>query len=182
MNAIFISGKRILLSPLEKRLHLDTCYKWFNDQEVIQYLLTDCMPTTYENEIKWFDDLCSDDRLIFAVETQGERKHIGNVGLHYINWINRNARTVTIIGDKDEWGKGFGTEAKRLLIAYAFNTLNLHKLSSYVIESNTPSLRINERCGFSIEGCLHEQVYRRGQYHNVIAFGLTKAEWRQKEQ
>lgn len=181
MSANFIDGERIILCPLERRLHLDTCYKWFNDQEVIQYLLTDCMPTTYENETKWFDELSLNDRLIFAVETRDKRKYIGNVGLHHINWINHNARTVTIIGDKDEWGKGFGTEAKKLIIAYAFNNLNLHKLSSYVIEDNLRSRRINERCGFDVEGRLQQQIYRQGKYHNVIIFGLSKSHWKQME-
>jgi RimJ/RimL family protein N-acetyltransferase len=177
MSTIFIDGEHIILSTLDKRFHLNTCYKWFNDKDVIRYLLTDCLPTTYEDEIRWFEELRSNDRLMFAIETRDQRKYIGNVGLHHIDWISHTARTVTILGDKEEWGKGFGTEAKRLVISYAFNSLNLRKLSSHVLECNIPSQRMNIKCGFKEEGCLRKQVYREGQYHDLIIFGLMKTEW-----
>jgi RimJ/RimL family protein N-acetyltransferase len=177
VSTVFIDGKRIILSPLDERFHLDMCYRWFNDQDVIRYLLTDCVPTTYTSEKKWFEELHSNDRLMFAIETVDQRKYIGNVGLHHIDWISRTARTVTILGDKTEWGKGFGTEAKRLVISYAFKTLNLRKLSTHTLECNIPSKRMNVKCGFKEAGRLQKEVYREGQYHDLIIMDLMQNDW-----
>jgi RimJ/RimL family protein N-acetyltransferase len=181
MSAAFIGTDRIVLCTLDKKSHLDVCHKWFNDQDVIRYLLSDCFPTTYEQEAQWFEKTQSNDQVMFAIETKEQRKYIGNIGLHHIDWINRTARTVTIIGEKEEWGKGFGTEAKMVIIRYAFNALNLRKLSSHVIEDNLRSIKMNVRCGFSEEGRLREQLYRQGKYSDLFIFGLMRRKWHEEE-
>jgi RimJ/RimL family protein N-acetyltransferase len=123
---------------------------------------------TIENEEKWIASMNSSDRstLMLAIETS-EGEYIGNMGLHNINWRDRTATTGTLIGEKNYWGKGLGTEAKILLLRHAFHTMNLRKICSQVIEFNGRSKRYSEKCGYKSEGVLRMHTFRRGRYWDL---------------
>jgi len=178
-----LEGKRVILRPIKKEdieLHL----KWFNDQEVTQNLLF-IFPLTREKEEKWITETnLSENSVVFAIEVRGENRKpnfpIGNCGIHSINWVDRDAKIGIAIGEKNYQGMGYGTEAISLLINYAFENLNLNRISSSVISFNEKSLKLHKKLGFRREGIKKKARFKKGRYHDEILFGLLKSKWEKK--
>jgi RimJ/RimL family protein N-acetyltransferase len=176
---IFLKGYKTILRLISKE-DASNVVRWLNDPEVRRFLLRQ-NPLTIEAEYKWIEE--NNDRpndIVLAMETlQGI--HIGNIGLHRIDWVNRNATTGTVIGEKKFQGKGYGTDAKMLLLDYAFNTLNLHKVCSGAIAFNQRSINYSKVCGYVIEARRIQQLFRDGAYQDevllaVFSEGFKKAQ------
>jgi len=173
---VFLRGRKVILRPLNKETDLESCLRWINDQEVGQYIKSS-RPTTRKEEEAWFDGLSEkDSEIILAIETL-DGKFIGTMGIHRINSKDRTAMTGALIGEKEYWGKGYGTDAKMILLDYAFNTLNLRKICSAVIAFNKRSLQYSLHCGYKIEGTKRKQIFRKGKYWDEILLGLFKEDW-----
>ena len=173
---VFARGKRIILRPLLKR-DIPQLLQWINDTEITQYLMAH-LPITEAQEEKWFESLStrSDTDVVFAITTL-DGKLIGNMGIRAINWKDRTASTGALIGDKDYWGKGYGTEAKMLILNYAFNTLNLRKITSSVLAFNKRSHAYLKKCGYAEEGTRKRQFFVRGRYVDEILLAVFKKDW-----
>ncbi len=178
-NPIFLQGQKTILRPLQKE-DIDLFCVWINDQEVNQFLLA-FLPKTKEEETKWLEHLSSLGRypedIVLIIEIKETRRPIGLMGLHKINWKDGVATTGAVIGEKDCWGKGFGTDAKMALLNYAFNTLGLRKICSLVIDYNGRSLQYSLHCGYKEEGRLKKQIFKNGKYRDEILLGLFKKDW-----
>lgn len=166
-SVVFLRGRKVSLRPLE-RGDLQNCVRWVNDPE-IRDLIKNNWPVTLREEEQWFEGFSKKNRndMILAMVTNDGR-HIGNMGLHRIDWRGRVATTGTLIGEKDFWGKGFGTEAKILLLNHAFRSMNLRKICSQAIAYNERSIAYSRKCGYEVEGILKEHVFRRGQYWDIV--------------
>jgi RimJ/RimL family protein N-acetyltransferase len=171
----FLVGKKVKLRPLFEA-DLQLCLKWINDPEV-RVFLSSHLPVGLEKELEWLKRLNTDGGVTLAIVTIADNKHIGNIGLHRIDWKDRKAETGTVIGEKDYWGKGYGTDAKMILLDYAFNNLNLHKITSRVLAFNKRSLHYSLHCGYKVEGTLRQSVFRNGKYWDEILLGVFKEEW-----
>ena len=104
--------------------------------------------------------------------------HIGNIGLHDLDWKNRNAQLGVVIGEKAYWGLGYGTDAIKALLRFAFDEMNLHRVQLRVFEFNERAIRCYRRCGFREEGRLRQELYRGGAYHDVLLMGILREEFR----
>src|SRR3989344_8280763 len=175
-KVVFLKGKSVNLRPVFKS-DLPQIVRWINDPEVRNFLNAH-LPQSEQDEERWLENLSKnkDTDLVLVIETT-EGRVIGLMGLHKINWRDRVAITGALIGEKEYWGKGFGTDAKVTLLNYAFNTLNLHKICSGVIAFNGRSLQYSLHCGYKIEGRSRKQVFKRGKYWDLIQLGLFKNEW-----
>ncbi len=172
---VFSRGTKTILRPI-LRTDLERCHRWLNDREVTRNLLRE-KPMLFATEEKWFNGL--PDRkndFLFAIETLNG-VHIGNMGIHQINWIDGTATTGAVIGEKAYWNKGYGTDAKQQVLDFAFNTLNLRKLCSAALSFNGKSLGYSKKCGYVEEGRLRRQVFRDGQYHDLIQLAIFKEDW-----
>ncbi|HEY5122999.1 MAG TPA: GNAT family protein, partial [Ignavibacteria bacterium] len=89
-----------------------------------------------------------------------------------INWIHRAGDISLLIGDKNYWGKGLATEAIKILVDFAFNVLNLHKVYAGYYESNAGSAKAFGKCGFEVEGKYREGYFLNGEFIDVIRTGL----------
>ena len=177
-----LRGEKVLLRPF-KRSDITNFLKWFNDPEVTQYLVF-YLPMTEMAEEKWVegaaDRIQAGTDVYFVIEAiDGDStKPIGNIGLHGINPKDHRADFGIVIGEKDYWGKGYGTEATRLILEYGFQQLNLHRISSYAFAFNERSIRLHKKVGFREEGRQRESVYKNGRFHDHVMFGILREEWR----
>lgn len=172
---VFLSGKKVNLRPLSKE-DVPTITRWVNDPEVRDFVSM-AFPQNEKNEEGWIDKLYSNEKqIVLAIETK-DGKLIGSMGIHDINWINRNATTGALIGEKEYWGKGFGTDAKMYLLDYAFNTLGLFKICSNVVTYNKRSLQYSLHCGYKIEGRRKKHIFKHGRFWTLIELGLFKEDW-----
>jgi RimJ/RimL family protein N-acetyltransferase len=176
-----LKGKNVLLRPI-KRSDISYFLKWFNDPEVVQYLEM-YLPMTEISEEKFIEELGttrarSDVILVIEVIEGNSAKPIGNCGLHQINPKDHDAIFGIIIGEKDYWSKGHGVEAARLIVNYGFQQLNLHRISSAAIAFNERSVKLHKKLGFREEGRLRQAMFKNGQYHDRLEFGILREEWK----
>ena len=117
-------------------------------------------------------------KMRFRIET--DNKLIGEFNLSRVRWYNKKAE-LGIILKKDYRKKGYAKEALNLVLEYAFNKMNLHRVEAEVIEYNTASLKLVEKFGFVLEGRLREAKYSGGKYWDILRYGLLKSEFKKKE-
>lgn len=113
----------------------------------------------------------------FAIYKLDDDRFIGQLGM----WIERphgDAFVWILIGERELWGKGYGRDAMRVLIRYAFDELNLHRLTLHVLAFNRRAIRSYEKLGFVHEGRGRQALNRMGRRWDDIAMGLLKSEWR----
>lgn len=174
---VFLTGRKVILRPPEKKTDLETVFQWINDPEIRQYVRAS-FPTTREEEESWFDGMVNKkgSDVVLAIETL-DGVLIGTMGLHGINWVDQTATTGAIIGRPDYQSKGYGTDAKMTLLKYAFEALNLRKICSSVIAFNGRSLRYMEKCGYRVEGKRKKQIFKGDRYYDEILLAIFKEWW-----
>ncbi|MFQ5891964.1 MAG: GNAT family N-acetyltransferase, partial [Candidatus Methanofastidiosia archaeon] len=173
---LMIKGEKVILRALERE-DLDRCWRWINDREVTRYLRL-VYPISKTQEEKWFENQMREDEhnKIFAIQTH-DGKHVGNCGLHNINWKDRNSELGIMIGERDFQNKGFGTDAIRTLLKLAFSEMNLHRVHLRVYDFNERAQRCYEKCGFVKEGVLREDFFGDGRFYDTIIMGILREKW-----
>ena len=147
-----LKGKLVNLRAVEKK-DLEDIMKWVNDREVTKYLSAFLYPVSRAEEEKFLERAMShnDTEKNLVMETK-EGDYIGQISLHKIDWKNRNAELGIVIGNKEYWGKGYGTDAIKILLNHAFNQMNLYKVYLRVFDYNQRGTHCYEKCGFKEEG------------------------------
>jgi len=142
-----ILGERVRLRAIE-RGDILTFVRWLNDPEVQRYLGRPPYPISFAAEERWFEERLKDEKnRVFAIETE-EGVHIGNIGLHDLDFKDGNATLGIVIGEREYWHQGYGTDAIRTLLRFAFQELNLHRVSLEVFEFNQRAIRCYEMKGW----------------------------------
>ena len=173
-----IYGEGIRLRAIE-RDDIPRFMRWFNDPEVRRYLSM-YRPLSRAEEERWLESLLSrQNDIVLAIEVrEGDGwRHIGNIGLHKIDWKNRVATLGIAIGEKGYWNRGYGTEAVRTMLRYAFGELGLHRVELEVYSFNPRAQRCYEKAGFKREGVRREALFRDGRFHDVITMGILRQEF-----
>ena len=111
----------------------------------------------------------------FAIEADG--RMIGQCALYNMEPVARTALIGIAIGDKNYWGQGYGRDAIRVLVAYGFRMLNLHRIWLDVQGRNARAQRAYRACGFVEEGRLRSHVWNNGQHDDLIYLGLLRTDW-----
>ena len=169
-----IKGEKVRLRAVERE-DIPVFVRWFNDPEVLQYLSL-YMPMSQAEEERWFErQLDARDQKVLAIET-AEGIHIGNIGLHEIDWKNRQAELGIAIGEKAYWGLGYGSDAIKTLLRFAFDEMNLHRVYLRVFDFNARAIRCYEKCGFELEGRLRQCLYQNGEYHDHLVMAVLQDE------
>jgi RimJ/RimL family protein N-acetyltransferase len=171
-------GERVRLRGIERE-DIPTFVRWFNDPEVRQYLLM-FAPMSRASEEQWFEShLQRRDDYIFGVEVKTDAGwiHIGNVGLHQISWTHRSAVFGIVLGEKEYWGKGYGTDVARTILRFAFGELNLHRVQLEVFAENARAQRCYEKTGFKREGTRRQAIWRDGHYQDEHIMSILVEEF-----
>ena len=125
MDTAFLEGDGINLRELRETDLEGSWYKWFNDSVVTKYQNKKIFPNTRENQKKYYSYLQSSNAdVVMAIVDEETNKHLGNVGLHKIDWVHRSAELGIVIGEKEFYGKKYGKQAWKLITEYGFNILN----------------------------------------------------------
>lgn len=121
--------------------------------------------------------LSSNSSKSYIIHTKDSEKAIGITSLINIDQKNRNAECIIDIGEKDYWGKGYGKEALKLLLDYAFLEMNLHRVSLRVFSFNEKAISLYSKIGFKREGISRQSLFRNGQWHDIIHMGILQHEY-----
>jgi len=174
-----IYGERVRLRAAERE-DVKSFYTWVNDPDVTRYLSLN-FPMSMVDEESWFNAMTqrSQGEKTLAIEVRDGNgwKMIGNCGVFDIDVVSRLGEIGIMLGEKDEWDKGYGTEAMSLLVRHCFETLNFNRVYLRVYAENLRAKRAYEKAGFVEEGRLREAVYKNGKYDDVIIMSVLRAEW-----
>ncbi|NPU99796.1 MAG: GNAT family N-acetyltransferase [Brevinematales bacterium] len=152
-----LTGKLCYLSPRDP----DDCKKsagWLNDVETSMNMSIRIAPNEVNIGEQLTGGLKAGDHG-FAIVDLATDTHIGDCGLHEIDWVNRTASFGIMIGEKEFWGKGYGAEATRLILDYGFNILNLESIRLQVKEFNKRGVRAYEKAGFKMLGIQRKETF-----------------------
>ncbi len=171
-------GEKIQLAAIQRE-YLPKYVEWLNDWQVAQFLMPGILaPFNLDDEKEWYENRHNKEgNYLFAILTLAENKLIGNCGLHQVDLKNRSAIFGIMIGEKDYWGKGYGTDATRTLIRYGFEELGLNRIELEVYDFNPRAIRAYEKAGFRRDGVHRQGLYRMGQFHDEIIMCILREEW-----
>jgi diamine N-acetyltransferase len=177
-----LMGRKIRLRPVE-RDDLPRFVAWFGDPEVHRHLAI-WLPFSLAQEERWFENhlqqLERQELVLLAIETN-EGIHIGNIGLHQIDWKNRHAELGIAIGEKAYWDRGYGSDAIRTLLRLAFREMNMHRVQLRVDADNARAIHCYEKAGFKKEGTLRDVVFREGKYIGQHVMSILQQEFESDE-
>lgn len=150
-------------------------YAWINDPEVIEHLGAR-YPFSHAQEREFIAAPATYGNLSLTVVTLADDCPIGNVALRETSAENRSANLGIMIGAKEYWDRGYGTDAMRTVCRFGFEMMNLHRIELDVFAGNDRALKVYERLGFVREGQRRQAHYSRGRYVDVITMGLLAGE------
>mgnify|MGYP000963964062 CR=1 FL=1 len=176
-------GKHVMLR--EYRQDDFSCIrKWVNDRETTKYL----------SSIFWFPQSEADtgeflgramrsapNAAFFVIADVNDESYIGQLDIFEINWKIRQGKLGMVIGDEGKRGKGYGTEALKLLINYAFGILSLERLELEVYDENKRAARCYEKAGFMFEGTRRRAAMVNGKFTDVHMMSVIKSDWENRK-
>ena len=172
-----LTGEKVFLRPLELS-DAALCARWMADQEITQFLGKGRMPLPVHKEEEWIRMVSKDDHnAVFAICEKSNNTHIGNCGLHAMEFIDRICTAGILIGDKQKWGKGLGTEAMRLMCNHAFHEFNMRRVELSVFDFNERGIKSYLKLGFKEEGRMKERRYKSGRYADEILMVVRAQDW-----
>jgi RimJ/RimL family protein N-acetyltransferase len=172
-----VVGEKVALGPLRREL-LPIYERWINDFAVVITLGVGQRPITSESERVWFEHAAtSDTEVSFTIYELSTLRPIGTVGLREIDHANRTAIFGILIGEKESWGKGYGTETTRLMLDYAFRVVGLHNVMLTVFPRNERGVRAYQRAGFHEIGRRREAHRLAGEAEDVILMDCLATEF-----
>jgi diamine N-acetyltransferase len=171
-------GKRIILRPFSRR-DLSHIQRWSTDAE-LRKLTGEVAPISQAEAEKFYGELRADEnRAWFTIVLKKGRRVIGEAGLLRMFRPWRSTDMTIIIGERDAWGKGYGKEAGRLLLSYAFERLGFHRVSIGVVGFNKNALRYWKSLGFKKEGVERDDYFYDNEYSDGIMMSILENEYRE---
>jgi len=152
--------------------------RWYADPEVVRLTRYQDGPMRPDEIERFFAARAlGADSLAMAIHLADDDRLIGTCALSQLDSDNGSALFHITIGEKDAWGRGFGTEATRLMIDHAFRGLGLHRIALTVFSFNERAIRSYRSCGFVVEGRAREAIWREGRWWDEIAMSMLDSDW-----
>ena len=173
---INIVGDKVALGPIRRDL-TQLFQLWSNDFEVRRFegLM---LPRSLES----IEDLYSrisknENQAYFVVYEKTQMRPIGNAGLDSISYAHRTAEFFIVIGEKESWGKGYGTEVTRLVLDYGFTCLGMHNIYLRVFATNQRAIGAYQRSGYRMAGRQRQTRWRGGRPYDLIMMDCLATEF-----
>ncbi len=176
-----IPGRLVVLRR-HRAENLRAFQRWYSDPEIAQ--LTRYQQSALSaDEIQrfFYARIMGPDFLAMAIHLRESDRLVGTCAFSQLDVDNDSTLYHITIGERDAWGKGYGTEATELMIAHAFSGLGLHRVGLTVFEFNTRAIRAYEKCGFVVEGRAREAIFRDGRYWDELQMSVLAEEWEARQ-
>lgn len=178
MPSLF-SGHLVHLAALNPEAEAETVSRWTRDSELLR-LMSLSPPQPLSISAARADQerrAANADFFGFTIHALADDRLLGFINLQSPAWTHGEAFMGINLGERQDWGQGYGTDALKVLLRYAFTELNLHRVSLGVLADNTRAIRSYEKAGFVIEGHYRQSVRRDGRWQDVVSMGLLKTDW-----
>ena len=182
MTASLFQGELVRLTMDNPETLAKAFSRWGRDSEYIR-LLDGGAERMFSAKIiqSWIEkdfekDVGQD--FFFVIHTLESDHLLGFVSLFGIDWNHGNSWVGIGLGERECWGKGYGTDAMQVVLRYAFTELNLHRVTLGVFEYNPRAIRSYEKAGFVHEGRVRKELLKDGQRWDALEMGILRDEWR----
>jgi len=180
-----LGGEKIHLTADDPEVLAAQFFRWDQDSEWFRLLDSDPPRLFSEKKLKEFleKDLEKEitHELFFTIRTREDDRLIGFIGLFDMIMHQGDALVAIALGERESWGHGYGTDAMRVMLGYAFSELNLRKVGLIVFEYNPRAIRSYEKAGFVLEGRVRGAILREGRRWDWLYMGILREEWLTKQ-
>jgi RimJ/RimL family protein N-acetyltransferase len=180
MNDI-LKGELVRLSAVDPEEFSKAFTHWRRDSEFMRLIDSgEVMLRSQKDSQKWIEKEIEDqdvNQYMFTIRTLAEDKLLGDIGLSVVNWMSRDAFVGLGIGERDFWGRGYGTDVMKVILRYAFTEINLRRVTLSVFEYNPRAVRSYEKAGFVHEGRMRQFLNREGKRWDMLFMGILRDEW-----
>ena len=177
---IYYEGERIYFRPIEVE-DAPALQRWENDPRI--WSSTSLRPPqSVHHERQWVEGRkpAADEYVFGLVVKQGDRL-IGLCDLRHISPVDRRATFGIMIGEVDQQDQGYGGEAVRLILRFAFEELNLNRVQLSVSASNPRAIHVYESAGFELEARFREAEFRQGRYDDELWYAALRSKWQEAD-
>lgn len=176
-----LSGEHVGLRAIERE-DLPQLLAWRNEPTLRRFF-RERRELGMEDHTAWFQRIVAGpgraNTLMFAIQERSSGELVGACGLCYVDWVDATAELSLYIGkDRVYVDDLLAPDAARVLIAHAFDELDLRRLWVEVYAYDTLKVRLLRALGFSLEGTLREHRFHAGARHDSLFFGLLRSERR----
>ncbi len=172
-EGLVLKTERLILRTVVPEDANEIYLSWLNDSDVIAMLETIKLPYLHQSLHAYVEaSVANQYEYLFIANIKDSGKQIGTIRLHGIHAEHGTAHLGFMVGDKSEWGKGFGGEMHRTVIDFAFSTVGVRKICEVVRSDNKASIAMHLRAGFEIEGVQKKQIVTPGGYVDKVILGL----------
>jgi RimJ/RimL family protein N-acetyltransferase len=181
MNSDLLRGELVHLTAENPDVMASNFSRWSQDTGYLRLLDTE--PPRLLSAKKWQEWLEKDldrtvaDGCLFAIRALDGDALIGFIGLFELFMNHGDAHVAIALGERSAWNQGYGTDAMRVILRYAFNELNLRRVSLGVFEYNSRAIRSYEKAGYVHEGRMREAIHRDGKHWDFLFMGILREEW-----
>lgn len=185
MDNDLFRGRLVRLTMEDAKAVVDARLRWSRDTEYWHLQSSDiAMPYSHKQMKEWLEkekaEISATD-FFFMIQTLEDDRIIGDIELDGIDWSNGEGWVGIGIGERDYWGRGYGSDAMRILLRFAFQELNLHRITLDVFADNPRAMRSYEKVGFSYEGCMREFMQRGSKIVDLVHMGILREEWMRQQ-
>lgn len=166
-----IETERLLLKPMHTKFITESYLHWMNDLDVCKFLET-AIPYSEVELQDFVNSMIAKKILFWAITLKHDGSHIGNIKIDPINKKHLIGEYGILMGDRNNWGKGYAKEASKSVISYCFQSLNLRKITLGVIKDNVAAVKLYESLGFEVEGIYRMHGIYCGKYCDAIRMAL----------
>lgn len=176
-----LKGELVRLSALDADELSKAFTRWSRDSEFKRLLDSNAVRMNSEKVAqKWLEkeiDEQSVNQHWFSIRALADDKLLGDIDLFVANWTGRDAFVGLGIGEREFWGKGYGTDVMRVILRYAFTEVNLNRVTLNVFEYNPRAIRSYEKAGFRHEGRVRQFLNKEGRRWDMLFMGILREEW-----
>jgi len=177
----FLKGKKVKLRAIENE-DIPFIARWLNDEEITYFMIYGQRPTNQEQVMEWIQKQHLDppENIVFMIVDVETQNQIGFIGLYNIDPTAHKAEFRILIGNKNFWGEGYGTEATELITFYGFDRLNLNRIYSGFSSENKAAGGAYKNAGYSCEGTFKDDIYRNSRYYDGIKIAILRKDYYEK--
>jgi len=150
---------------------------WLNDPLVTRHLETRFQIHSEEDVRRYIKDFDNVSKFLFGIHAIADGEQIGTCTLNKIDHNHGTAHYGIMVGDREYWGRGVVMEAVPLLLDFAFNELELRKITAGTYANNIATVINLKKLGFTQEGRLRAQLKDGDEYTDELRFGILNLEW-----
>lgn len=169
-------GKNVILRELRES-DFEDIMAYVNDYDTYApFTDSPPRPKTYAQQKEWFDHANRIDMITMAIQAKDSGEFLGTIQLRDLE-MALSKSLFSIILKANSHGHGYGAQALRLFLTFAFEELHLNRIMLLVFDSNLPARGLYEKVGFKKEGTLKDHLYRQGHYEDAHVFSILAEDW-----